>query len=61
MSGGMEGEARRRGLRRNIWLVQAIRSLKMMLFGITVNVTYFQSLGVSMWGVSPREDAKPKP
>jgi hypothetical protein len=49
----MEEEERRKRLRRNIVLIQAMRSCKMMLFGITVNVTYFQALGVSMWGVSP--------
>ena len=55
----MEQEERRKRLRRNIVLIQAMRSCKMMLFGITVNVTYFQSLGVSMWGVSPRADPNP--
>eukprot|EP00959_Pyramimonas_sp_CCMP1952_P058843 1228936-Pyramimonas_sp.AAC.1 len=47
----MAPEVRRARLKRNLWLIPAVRALRMCLFGITVNVTYFQSLGVTMWGV----------
>ena len=38
----MSPEVRRARLQRNLWLIPAIRALRMCLFGITVNVTYFQ-------------------